>query len=209
LLYGLKAKGKHAIGMKPIASGCVETADGLLSEDALALTAASSRQLAIREVNPYAFVPAIAPHVAANAAGLTIEVDRIVESFGAVAARCDIVVVEGVGGFRVPLNEREDTADLAVRLQLPIVLVVGMRLGCLNHALLTVEAIGARGLTLAGWVANGIDAKMQMFEENVASLRQRISSPCLGVIAFDPQVSASTVRGERFCETLLKPMGVC
>jgi dethiobiotin synthetase len=210
LLHAARAQGKTAIGMKPVASGCVETADGLVSEDANLLQAASSQRTAMRLINPYAFALAIAPHIAARDHGIEIELDRIITAYSELAKICELVIVEGVGGFRVPLNEREDTADLAARLELPVVLVVGMRLGCLNHALLTVEAIAARGLKLAGWVANQIDAAMPAFAENVVTLEQRIAQRCLGVIEFDRRVEPQALarRLDSF-KTLLKPTGVC
>jgi dethiobiotin synthetase len=130
-------------------------------------------------------VPAVAPHAAAEEAGVTIDLERIRKAFLALAGCAEVVVVEGVGGFRVPLNSREDSADLARLLGLPVVLVVGMRLGCLNHALLTADAIRAQGLTLAGWVANRIDPGMARFESNLEALRQRLEAPLLGVVEHD------------------------
>ncbi|HQR50724.1 MAG TPA: dethiobiotin synthase, partial [Methylophilaceae bacterium] len=132
--------------------------------------------------NPYAFEPALAPHIAARQGGVVIELMAVREAFMAAAQEVEALVVEGVGGFRVPLNDIEDTADMAVLLGLPVILVVGMRLGCLNHALLTAEAIASRGLVLAGWVANRVDPTMSAFEDNLAALRQRLSAPCLGVL---------------------------
>jgi dethiobiotin synthetase len=138
-------------------------------------------------INPYHFEPAIAPHIAAQKVGVDIDLDLIARSYHTLAEMADVVVVEGAGGFFVPLNDKQTLADLAVKLNLPIILVVGMRLGCINHALLTVEAIKARGLTLAGWVANRIDPDMSMFEENLASLCQRIEAPCLSVVGWQEE----------------------
>jgi dethiobiotin synthetase len=148
----------------------------------VALYEAGNVPAALELINPYHFVPAIAPHIAAEKAGIEIDVDLIVRSYHTLAEMADVVVVEGAGGFFVPVNGRQTLADLAVKLKLPIILVVGMRLGCINHALLTVEAIKARGLELAGWVANQVEPDMPMFVENLASLKQRIEAPCLSVV---------------------------
>ncbi|WP_047553271.1 dethiobiotin synthase [Methylotenera sp. G11] len=181
--------GNKTAGMKPIASGCEISRHGiwqgqLVNEDALALYEAGNVKPALDLMNPYRFSPAIAPHIAAQQAGVQIDIDVISSAYRQLAAIADVVVVEGAGGFFVPLNDSETIADLAVKLNLPLVLVVGMRLGCINHALLTVEAIKARGLKLAGWVANHIDPEMPMFEENLASLQQRIDAPCLSVVSW-------------------------
>jgi len=179
LLDGFAAQGKTVVGMKPVAAGC---ADDSQHEDVRQLRAASNVLASGGQINPYCFVQAVAPLLAAQFVGFRINFARIVESFSELNAQADVVIVEGAGGFRVPLNEDQDSADLAVQLGLPIILVVGMRLGCLNHALLTAEAIAARGLTLAGWVANVLDADMAMLDGNVAALLQRINAPLLGVV---------------------------
>jgi len=182
LLAALGARGLDAVGMKPVASGCVRTPSGLRNADVERLRAASGVRAARRLVNPYAFAPPVAPHIAAAEAGVEIEYARILASYRALAARADAVVVEGVGGFAVPLGRRADMATLAARLALPVVLVVGMRLGCLNHALLTVEAIGRRRLALAGWVANRVDASMRRFDANVDALSERLGCAPLAVV---------------------------
>lgn len=175
--------GHQTIGMKPIASGCAQNAQGaLVNEDVLALSAVSNVQAPLDLINPYQFSPAIAPHLAAEQAGVSIQSDVILQAYQQLSTMADVVIVEGAGGFLVPINAHETLADLATQFNLPIILVVGMRLGCINHALLTVEAIQARGLTLAGWVANQIDPDMQMFEENLISLQQRITAPRLSVV---------------------------
>ncbi|MDO8890839.1 MAG: dethiobiotin synthase [Sulfurimicrobium sp.] len=182
LLHAWRNAGKTALGMKPVAAGCEQQAQGMVCGDVVALRRASSTQAPIEWVNPYAFAPPIAPHVAAEVAGVAIDLERIREAFLALAGSAEIVVVEGAGGFKVPLNSNQDSADLARQLGLPIVLVVGMRLGCLNHALLTAEAIRAQGLTLAGWVANRIDPEMAYFGSNLDALQQRLGAPLLGVV---------------------------
>lgn len=179
LLHGFAAQGKRVVGMKPVAAGC---ADGGQHEDVGELRAASNVLASGGQINPYCFMQAVAPHLAARFIGIRINFARIVESFSELNAQADIVIVEGAGGFRVPLNEEQDSADLAEQLGLPIILVVGMRLGCLNHALLTAEAIAARGLMLAGWVANVLDGHMAMLDENIAALEQRIGAPLLGIV---------------------------
>jgi dethiobiotin synthetase len=146
-------------------------------------------------INPYRFQPAIAPHLAAELAGEMISLQRIRDAYVALAARADRVVVEGAGGFLVPLNEREDFGDLARLLELPVLLVVGMRLGCLNHALLTAEAVQRRGLQFAGWVANRLDAQMSAFEQNVQTLRERLDAPLLGIVPF----AVRTTEAESSC----------
>lgn len=182
--------GLNTIAMKPIASGCELSQNGLwqgelVNEDVKLLAAASNIKVPLDLMNPYRFAPAIAPHIAAEQAGVLISLDVIKQAYQQLAAMSDVVVVEGAGGFLVPINAHETLADLARQLNVPVVLVVGMRLGCINHALLTVEAMKARGLTLAGWVANQIDAEMPVFAENLASLRLRIAAPCLSVVRWN------------------------
>jgi dethiobiotin synthetase len=187
LLHAFAGQGRRAVGMKPVASAC--DASGL-NEDVQQLQAAGNVQAARELVNPYCFRLAIAPHIAAQQAGTRIELGHIREAFRELASRADVVIVEGVGGFRVPLNDTEDTADLARELGLPLILVVGMRLGCLSHALLTVRDIGNYGLECAGWVANVLDANMAALPENIAALQQRIAAPLLGVVERQTQADA-------------------
>ena len=193
LLHRLRQRGLKAVGMKPIAAGCERTAEGLINEDVEALRAASSIALPREAINVYAFEQPIAPHLAAANEGLRMDLGVIERRFVDLAARADAVIVEGAGGWLVPLNATETFADLALRLRLPVVLVVGMRLGCLNHALLTAEAIVARGLRMAGWVANHVDPAMACPEENVRSLQQRLSCPLLGRIPFQETCDATSV----------------
>ena len=156
--------------MKPVASGCSNTADGLRNDDAERLQASSSVEIDYQDVNPYAFEPAVAPHLAAHAVGVTIDLDKIHTHYQRLCAKADWVVVEGVGGWLVPLNDEATIADLARILGLPIILVVAIRLGCLNHALLTVEAIKQAGLPLAGWIANRLADHGELVKENIAPL---------------------------------------
>jgi dethiobiotin synthetase len=183
LLHAAAARGLRCAGVKPVAAGC-EWRDGhWVNEDALLLQAAATLPLDYAEVNPVALPPAIAPHIAAAQAGLALEVTTLVAAVERVRTRGpDLLVVEGAGGWLVPLSARETMADLAACLGLPVVLVVGLRLGCLNHALLTARAIAAAGLPLAGWVGNTLDPEMPVREENLATLRALLPAPCLGVI---------------------------
>ena len=191
LLHGFAQQGRRVAGMKPVACGVVRSATGLINEDVALLRAAGNVEAPLHLVNPYCFEPPIAPHLAAEQAGVTIDLTHIAQAFERLAVAADVVVVEGVGGFCVPLNHSEDSADLAQYLGLPVILVVGMRLGCLNHALLTAHAIRARGLRLAGWIANRIDPAMAAVEENITTLAERLAAPLLGEVEFtlapDPQ----------------------
>jgi len=183
LLHAALAAGLDGVGMKPVAAGV----DGAgRNEDVERLIAASSIAAARELVNPYCFAAAVAPHIAAAEEGRSIDPAVIKAAGAGLVDRADFLVVEGVGGFLVPLGEGFDSAELAVALGLPVVLVVGLRLGCLNHALLTAEAIRSRGLCFAGWVANRIDPAMARWRENVAALEGRLAAPLLGILPFDP-----------------------
>jgi dethiobiotin synthetase len=184
LLRAFAGRGFKAVGMKPVASGAVAGGNGLVHDDVERLIAAANVAAPRERVNPYCFAPPTAPHIAASKAGVKIDLDHIGRCFNALADLADVVIVEGVGGFRVPLGSGADTAQLAARLALPVVLVVAMRLGCLNHALLTAEAIAGRSLVLAGWVANHIDPRMTAAEENVRALETLIAAPLLARIAY-------------------------
>ena len=198
LLRVLRRNGQRVAGIKPVASGCMHTQEGLRSSDALALIAQSNVELPYEVVNPYAFAPPIAPHIAARRAAVRIDLDRIHKIYQHVANQADCVVVEGVGGWQVPLSDQETIADLAHRLGLPIILVVGMRLGCINHALLSVASIEQSGLELAGWIANHIEPGMIAQAENLATLKTRIAAPLLGEVAhaqgYEPTAIAAALR---------------
>ncbi|PKO33164.1 MAG: dethiobiotin synthase [Betaproteobacteria bacterium HGW-Betaproteobacteria-7] len=183
LLHRARQLGLSAVGLKPVAAG---TNAAGRNDDVEAIRAASSLQLPASIVNPYCFAAAIAPHLAAAEEGRSIDFAPIVSACRQAEQVADIVIVEGVGGFRVPLGAAGDSADLTVALGLPVIFVVGMRLGCINHALLTVEAIAARGLTLAGWVANRIDPTMSRFEANLQTLQDLLPAPLLGVVPHAP-----------------------
>ncbi|MDD4911363.1 MAG: dethiobiotin synthase [Sideroxydans sp.] len=181
LLHAFAAQGRRVVGFKPVAAGCD---DDDHNDDAKRLRTASTVRASYGQVNPYCFPHAIAPHLSARHAGARIDFARIFTSYDELAGQADEVVVEGVGGFRVPLNETQDSVDLVKQLDLPVIVVVGMRLGCINHALLTVSAIDEAQLECAGWVANVLDADMPALQENIDAIRERIKAPLLGVIPF-------------------------
>ncbi|CAG9184356.1 ATP-dependent dethiobiotin synthetase BioD 1 [Cupriavidus laharis] len=183
LLHALRAAGYAAVGMKPVASGSEWRGDHWHNDDVAALRAASSVAVPLAQTSPFLLRTPCSPHLAAAREGVRITRAPIRRAFDALREQADAVVVEGVGGFHVPLDTgavRWSTADLAVMLAMPVVMVVGIRLGCLNHAVLTAEAIRARGLTLAGWIANRVDPDMLLADENIATLHEALDTPCLG-----------------------------
>lgn len=181
LLQAARAAGLSTAAGKPVASGCEVTPEGLRNADALALMAQCTLALSYEEVNPVAFEPAIAPHIAAREAGVALTVQALLTPMQRILSqRADFTLIEGAGGWRVPLSGQDSLSDVAQGLDLPVILVVGVRLGCISHALLTAEAIAQDGLQLAGWVANIIDPKTSRLEENLATLAERLPAPCLG-----------------------------
>jgi dethiobiotin synthetase len=179
LVGALRKAAQTVAVMKPVASGCERTAQGLRNDDAQRLIAASALSVPYELVNPYAFEPPVAPHIAAQSGGVEIEIAVIESAFAQLQEMADSVVVEGVGGWMVPINSTQTMADVARVLDLPVVLVVAIRLGCLNHALLTAAAIRRSGLVLSGWVANRLDSDCARVEENIAALRERLDAPLL------------------------------
>ena len=186
LIHALVARGLTVAPMKPIAAGSDEDTVALMR----AAGVADSRKA---QVTPVMLEAPIAPHIAAQREGRRIELAALREAFGRLAAQADVVVVEGVGGFAVPLGPGVDTIDLARAFALPVVLVVGMRLGCLNHALLTQRAIAGAGLAFAGWIANAIDPDMEVADENIAALRERLDAPLLGRLPYSPGTDPATL----------------
>ena len=182
LLHALRARGLRASGMKPLASGCVDAGDGLRNDDALALQAASDPRPGYADVNPFALPEPTAPQIAARLAGVAIALPPIADAFGRIACAADRVVVEGVGGWLAPPGDGIEHADLARALQLPVLLVVGLRLGCLNHARLSARAIAADGCTLAGWIGTGVDAGFAHRDAYLELLREALPAPCWGVL---------------------------
>lgn len=201
LLHAFAAQGKRAVGFKPVAAGCDDSDH---NEDAKLLRDASTVRATYGQINPYCFPHAIAPHLAARHAGVRIEFARILASYNELAAQSDEVVVEGAGGFCVPLNDKLDSVDLAKQLDVPIILVVGMRLGCLNHALLTMRAIADAQIECAGWIANVIDPHMSALQENIDTLRERIKAPLLGIIPFQAGADARVAATHLCLEPLVK-----
>ena len=190
LLQALSAHHTRVVGMKPVAAGTERINGVLANEDVVALRAASTCAVPPELDNPVLLPDPVSPHIAAARAGVKIDIAHLVACHRALTQLADAVVVEGAGGFLVPLSELETGADLAQALALPVVLVVGLRLGCLNHALLTLEAIQARGLTLAGWVANHVDPAMLAQQDNLAFLRQKIQAPLLATVPYQPVLDA-------------------
>jgi dethiobiotin synthetase len=180
LLHAFSANGRKVIGMKPVAAGC-ENGHWM---DVDLLVAASTVSAPSKLVNPYALIPPLAPHIAAKQANIEIDPSVIQKAFIELKKTAEKVIIEGAGGFLVPLSSQYDGADLARILNLPVILVVGLRLGCLNHALLTAQAVKASGLQLGGWVANGIDPQMLAQKDNIQALKQRLDCPLLGIIPF-------------------------
>ena len=192
LLRAFAASGLRTVGMKPVAAGAQLHGARLVNEDVVALKAASSVAAPDELVNPYCFAPPIAPHIAAAQAGVAIDLERVRSAYRSLSQIADCVIVEGAGGFYVPLGPQVGTADLARALDLPVVMTVGLRLGCLNHALLTAEAVRACGLVLAGWVANEIVPDMPSASANVAALEERLNAPLIARIGFGEHVAVAT-----------------
>jgi len=195
LMQLLQDRGERVAGMKPVAAGCTPTAQGLRNDDAVRLQRQAEIGLDYAAVNPVALEPALAPHIAAAAAGTRIELAELEQAYAALCIEADRVCVEGIGGWLVPLNEQETVADLVVRLGLDVILVVGIRLGCLNHALLTGRAIEASGLRLAGWVANCLPPPPDSRGNIISALESMIYAPLLGVVPGLNTVTARTVAG--------------
>jgi len=185
--------GQKVVGMKPIASGSVQTEEGLRNEDAENLIAQSNCELPYEMVNPYCFEPPIAPHIAARRVDQRIEVEKIISAYNELRDAADVVIVEGVGGWMVPIDGRQTMADVAVEMNLPVIMVVGVRLGCINHALLTYESIKASGLEFKGWVANIIDPNVSMVPEILDAIQIKMHEPLLGLIPPMKNVDASQV----------------
>jgi dethiobiotin synthetase len=197
LLHLANSQGLSTIGLKPVAAGCEKTEQGLRNQDALLLQAVSSVKLPYEQINPVALIDPVSPHIAAQQEKRVLSADRLAGFCRGSFRMADFTLVEGAGGWRVPINPSETMADLVQALQTPVILVVGMRLGCLNHALLTVEAIRQDGLPIVAWVANCLDVNMRATDENIQTLQQRIPAPCLGVVPFMNQPTP-----EKFAEYL-------
>lgn len=201
-LHALRGQGMRAVGMKPVASGCNDGPEGLRNDDGLALQAASDPVPDYAEVNPIALRAPLAPELAARAMGLEVTLAPLLAAHARLREQAGVVVVEGVGGWAAPLSGSLMQADLVRALDLPVLLVVGLRLGCINHALLTARAIAADGLRLAGWVGSAVDPDMAAREDNLAILAARLPAPCCGVLPFlpdaDPHAAALHLRPASF-----------
>ncbi len=195
ILRSLVASGRRAVGMKPVSAGIDEGTQ--VNADVAAMDAAGNVAAPLAERNPYAFGPPIAPHVAAARAGVAIDLERIADAYARLAARADAVVVEGAGGPLVPIDARRDMLDIAQRLRVPVVLVVGVRLGCLNHALAAELAIRSRGLELAGWIANRIDPAMEAADDTLAALDARLPAPRVADLAWGDPATPGPVSLDR------------
>lgn len=193
LLHVLAAHGLTTAAMKPVSAGCHNTVYGLCNDDALCLQRHATLALPYEQVNPYAYAAAIAPHIAAAQTGHAIDIPHIKKLFDDMAQRVDTVIVEGAGGWLVPINDHETMANVAQALALPVILVVGMRLGCLSHALLSTESIAHHGLRLAGWVANTLNPEFTPLRHNIDALRTRINAPLLGVVPHLENIDAESV----------------
>ncbi len=201
LLRALARRGARVAGMKPVAAGI--DAGEAWNADVAALAAADGLTLPLRDRNPYAFVPAIAPHLAAQAASVAIAIDEIVAACNRLRAHADFIVVEGAGGVLVPLDRDHDMLDLAAALHLPVLLVVGLRLGCINHALLSAQAIAARGLPLAGWIGNAMGPSMQHERDNIDTIAARLGQPPLAELRHDSGAPAVSAALDSVASTLL------
>ena len=208
LLHAARARGLSTAAVKPVAAGCERTADGLRNDDALTLMAECVPPLDYDLLNPVALEPAIAPHIAAAEAGMELTAAHLAEACAKVFERqADLTLIEGAGGWRVPLNEQQTLADLAIALGEPVIMVVGLRLGCINHALLTAEAIAADGLTLAGWVANQVDPQMDRQQHNLDTLKALMPAPLLGVVPRLAPLSMERVAEHLQLDALLDTTG--
>lgn len=203
LMSALQQKGFTVAAFKPVSAGCTQTENGLRNDDALQLMQQASVKLPYDTINPYAFEPAIAPHIAAQEQNIEMSIDTIVQAYEKIAAEVDVVIVEGAGGWLVPLNKTQSMADIAYALKLDVIQVVGLKLGCLSHALLTSESISAHGLTQTGWVANQCADDMPYQKENIFSLQSRLSGDCLGFIPNMPQITPENIARHLNINTLL------
>ncbi len=184
LMRAFKQNGYKVAGMKPVAAGCMISPDGLRNDDALTLQSESSIELPYDLVNPFAYEPPIAPHIAAAQSNRPIDIETLISSYNKIAAQVDVVIVEGVGGWAVPINEHQTMADVAKALNLPVILVSGIRLGCLNHTLLTYEAIRSKSCQCAGWIANFLSENTPVSQQNIEYLKTTLPMPYIGTIPY-------------------------
>lgn len=193
LMQYFKAEGLKVAGMKPVAAGAVDSGEGLQNEDALLLQQSATEQVDYKTINPYCFEPPIAPHIAAIETRDRISLGKIQQSYQQLSAANDLVLVEGAGGWRVPLSDNLEFSDIAKAFDLPVVLVVGLKLGCINHARLTAESILADGLKLAGWIVTQVEPDMLRVEKNLQALQQYLPAPCWGKVPYLKQATAESL----------------
>ena len=203
IISALQQKGLTVAAFKPVSAGCAQTENGLRNDDALQLMQQASVELPYDIINPYAFEPAIAPHIAAAEKNIEMSIDTIVQAYEKIAAEVDVVIVEGAGGWLVPFNKTQSMADIACALELDVIQVIGLKLGCLNHALLTSESITAHGLTQTGWVANQCAGNMPYQKENMHSLQHRLPDTFLGMLPHLPQIEPDKVAQHLTVDALL------
>lgn len=195
LMQALQYKGYRVGGFKPVSAGCKRTADGLINDDAKLLQQDSSLNLPYSIVNPFAFEPPIAPHIAAEQAGVTINLEQIQSCYTQIASQNDLVIVEGAGGWLVPISDEQTMADVARALDLPVILVIGIRLGCLNHGMLTMHSILSSDLACSGWIANHLAPESTTSKENVRYLQQHFDAPLIAQLPFDYTLSSADRTG--------------
>jgi dethiobiotin synthetase len=195
LMHALQKQGLRVNGMKPVAAGVSEVDGQLVNQDAHLIRVQATCLLDYELVNPFLFKPAIAPHIAARLIDEKIQFQAIRQALSKIEKQSDLVLVEGAGGWMVPLDDQMDVADIAVKMNLPVILVVGLKLGCINHARLSMQAIQARGCQVLGWIGSQVDPKMMNVDENIETLKQYLPAKCLGIIAFQEKPHVDTVAG--------------
>ena len=196
LMAALKRRGLNVMGMKPIATGAEKIKDRLINEDAKLIMQNCSQKVSYNLINPFVFELPIAPHVAAKHEGVVIELDQITKNYHLLKSMCDVLVVEGVGGWRVPVTNEHSLTDLVSKLNLSVILVVGMRLGCINHAILTAEAINADGMNLCGWVSNHLDRVYSNSEETIETLKKRLHCPHIADLRYNSNFDPNKIAEE-------------
>ncbi len=195
-MAALKGRGLNVMGMKPIATGAEKIKDRLINEDAKLIMQNCSQKVSYNLINPFVFELPIAPHVAAKHEGVVIELDQITKNYHLLKSMCDVLVVEGVGGWRVPVTNEHSLTDLVSKLNLSVILVVGMRLGCINHAILTAEAINADGINLCGWVSNHLDRVYSNSEETIETLKKRLHCPHIADLRYNSNFDPNKIAKE-------------
>jgi len=205
LSNALQQLGYSTLAIKPISSGCIEINNKLFNDDALLLQQASSHQLSYEKINPFAYQPAIAPHIAAQQLNYHLTVEDLNNAlYDAFHYPVDICIIEGVGGFYVPLNDHDTVADFVMKNHFPVILIVGIKLGCLNHAILTAKALQFDGISLLGWIANIIDDTMLACNDNISALKTHINAPCLGILSLNQVIETAMAKNIMQCiQTLI------